>query len=93
VKVVAFDKTGTLTEGKPAADRPRAAPGFDRAEVLALVAAVEAKSEHPIARAIVRRRPRGLILPAVTTFDSVTGFGVTATAGGSRSRSAPTATW
>ena len=53
VRVVALDKTGTLTEGKPALTDLILAPGFDRAEVLALVAAVEARSEHPIARAIV----------------------------------------
>jgi heavy metal translocating P-type ATPase len=85
VKVVAFDKTGTLTEGKPRLTDMALAPGFDRAAVLAVVAAVEAKSEHPIARAIVAAaEAQGLILPEVTTFDSVTGFGVTAAAGGQR---------
>lgn len=85
VKVVAFDKTGTLTEGKPRLTDMALAPGFDRAAVLAVVAAVEAKSEHPIARAIVAAaEAEGLILPEVTTFDSVTGFGVTAAAGGQR---------
>ena len=85
VKVVAFDKTGTLTEGKPRLTDMALAPGFDRAAVLAVVAAVEAKSEHPIARAIVAAADaEGLILPEVTAFDSVTGFGVTAAAGGQR---------
>ncbi|MDN5785473.1 MAG: heavy metal translocating P-type ATPase [Allorhizobium sp.] len=85
VKVVAFDKTGTLTEGKPRLTDMALAPGFDRAAVLAVVAAVEAKSEHPIARAIVAAaEAEGLILPEVTAFDSVTGFGVTAAAGGQR---------
>ena len=85
VKVVAFDKTGTLTEGKPRLTDMALAPGFARAAVLAVVAAVEAKSEHPIARAIVAAaEAEGLILPEVTTFDSVTGFGVTAAAGGQR---------
>ncbi|NBZ88860.1 heavy metal translocating P-type ATPase [Rhodobacteraceae bacterium CYK-10] len=85
VKVVAFDKTGTLTEGKPRLTDMALAPGFDRAAVLAVVAAVEAKSEHPIARAIVTAaETEGLILPEVTAFDSVTGFGVTAQAGGQR---------
>lgn len=60
VRVVALDKTGTLTAGKPALTGPVLAPGFDRAEVLALVASVEARSEHPIARAIVAwPKPRG----------------------------------
>lgn len=85
VKVVAFDKTGTLTEGKPRLTDMALAPGFDRAAVLAVVAAVEAKSEHPIARAIVTAaETEGLILPEVTAFDSVTGFGVTAAVGGHR---------
>jgi len=85
VKVVAFDKTGTLTEGKPRLTDMALAPGFDRAAVLAVVAAVEAKSEHPIARAIVAAaEAEGLILPEVTAFYSVTGFGVTAAAGGQR---------
>ena len=85
VKVVAFDKTGTLTEGKPRLTDTALAAGFDRAAVLAVVAAVEAKSEHPIARAIVTAaEAEGLILPEVTAFDSVTGFGVTAAVGGHR---------
>jgi len=85
VKVVALDKTGTLTEGKPKLTDLVLADGFDRAAVLASVAAVEAKSEHPIARAIVAAATEeGLTLPEVTSFDSVTGFGVTAQAGGQR---------
>jgi heavy metal translocating P-type ATPase len=85
VKVVAFDKTGTLTEGKPRLTDLVLATGFDRATVLALVAAVEAKSEHPIARAIVAAAAEdGLILPEVAAFESLTGFGVFAQAGGQR---------
>ncbi|HVH50008.1 MAG TPA: heavy metal translocating P-type ATPase, partial [Sphingomicrobium sp.] len=52
-KVVALDKTGTLTEGKPTLTDLELAAGFNRSTVLGLVAAVEAKSEHPIANAIV----------------------------------------
>ena len=78
-KVVALDKTGTLTEGKPALTDLELANGFDRANVLALVAAVEAKSEHPIARAIVDAAANeGLSLSPVSDFESVTGFGVKA---------------
>jgi Au+-exporting ATPase len=58
-RVVAFDKTGTLTEGAPRLTDLCCADGLDREEVLRLVAAVEAKSEHPIARAIVPRPGRG----------------------------------
>lgn len=83
VRVVALDKTGTLTAGKPALTDLILSPGFDRAEVLALVASVEARSEHPIARAIVAAaEAEGVTLPAVTGFASETGYGVTATAGG-----------
>jgi heavy metal translocating P-type ATPase len=83
VRVVALDKTGTLTAGKPALTDLILAPGFDRAEVLALVATVEARSEHPIARAIVTAaEAEGVSLPVVSGFASETGFGVTAMAGG-----------
>lgn len=85
VRVVALDKTGTLTMGKPRLTDLVLAEGFDRAPILATVAAVEAKSEHPIARAIVAgAAEEGLTLPEVTSFDSFTGFGVTAQAGGQR---------
>ncbi|EEW25061.1 heavy metal translocating P-type ATPase [Rhodobacter ferrooxidans] len=83
VRVVALDKTGTLTAGKPALTDLILAPGYDRAGVLALVASVEARSEHPIARAIVAAAAaEELTLPVVTDFASETGFGVTAMAGG-----------
>ncbi|MCA8884858.1 MAG: heavy metal translocating P-type ATPase, partial [Rhodobacteraceae bacterium] len=52
VRVVAFDKTGTLTEGKPVLTDLTLTEGQDRAHVLRLIGAVEAQSEHPIARAI-----------------------------------------
>ncbi|WP_052018372.1 heavy metal translocating P-type ATPase [Novosphingobium lindaniclasticum] len=77
--VVAVDKTGTLTEGHPALTDLDVVPGFDRDRVLALVAAVEDKSEHPIARAIVdAAAEKGLALPPVTAFASETGLGVEA---------------
>ena len=84
-KVVAVDKTGTLTEGKPALTDLEVAGDFDRHTVLARVAAVEAKSEHPIARAIVdAAEAQGLTLPAIAKFESVTGFGVKAEIDGQR---------
>ena len=82
-RVVAVDKTGTLTEGRPALTDLDLAPGFDRAGVLAKVAAVEAKSEHPVARAIVAAaEAEGLRRAEVTGFASVTGLGVRAEVGG-----------
>ncbi|EMY8162750.1 heavy metal translocating P-type ATPase [Pseudomonas monteilii] len=84
-KVVAVDKTGTLTEGRPALTDLEVAEGFERAQVLALVAAVESRSEHPIARAIVEAAEReGIALPALSAFESVTGMGVRAVADGQR---------
>ena len=83
VRVVALDKTGTLTAGKPALTDLIVSDGFARSEVLAAVAAVEARSEHPIAQAIVTAaEDEGLRLPEVTDFASETGFGVSAQAGG-----------
>ncbi|ENN88607.1 heavy metal translocating P-type ATPase Metabolism [Rhizobium freirei PRF 81] len=84
-RVVALDKTGTLTEGKPTLTDLELAAGFDRTDVLGLVAAVEAKSEHPVARAIAAAAAlEGVALPMVSDFESVTGFGVKAKAGGKR---------
>ena len=78
-RVVAVDKTGTLTEGRPALTDLQVMAGFDRAEVLGRIAAVEDKSEHPIARAIAEAaKQEGLILPSVANFASITGLGVTA---------------
>jgi len=83
VRVVAFDKTGTLTEGMPRLTDLDVSGGLDRANVLAKIAAVETKSEHPIARAIVAAAEvENLAMPDVSEFESVTGMGVRATVGG-----------
>ena len=83
--VVALDKTGTLTEGRPTLTDLLTSPGYEREEVLALLAAVEANSEHPIARALVAAAEReGVERPATTGFGSVTGMGVHALVGGRR---------
>ena len=77
--IVAFDKTGTLTEGKPVLTDLILDDEFEHDEVLALVAAVESRSEHPIATAIVAAAEKaGLSLGAVTEFTSNSGTGVTA---------------
>ena len=84
-RVVAVDKTGTLTEGHPVLTDLEVAEGFERARVLAAVAAVESRSEHPIARAIVAAaEDEGLTLPALADFESVTGMGVRAVVDGVR---------
>ncbi|MBT9386548.1 heavy metal translocating P-type ATPase [Pseudooceanicola sp. CBS1P-1] len=83
VGVVALDKTGTVTEGRPALTELELAPGMERAGTLARIAAVEALSEHPVARAIARAaEEEGLPVPAAEQFASVTGYGVRAQVGG-----------
>lgn len=84
-KVVAVDKTGTLTKGRPELTDLVLADGLQRGVVLAQVAAVEDRSEHPIARAIVdAAKAEGLLIPAISDFESVTGFGVRAVVDGSK---------
>ncbi len=84
-RVVALDKTGTLTRGQPELTDLIVADGFMRSDILAKVAAVEAKSEHPIARAIVAAaEAESLALDRLDRFESVTGFGVRAEARGLR---------
>ncbi|MEQ9434815.1 copper-translocating P-type ATPase [Hyphomonas sp.] len=76
VDTVVVDKTGTLTEGKPKLVTVEPADGWDEAGLLALVAAVEAASEHPLAAAIVQgAKDRGVSVAAVKDFESVTGEG------------------
>jgi heavy metal translocating P-type ATPase len=79
VQTIALDKTGTLTEGSPELTDLALSKGFDEADVLRLVASVEAMSEHPIAAAIVRRaKLDGLSLAVVNDFNAITGYGVSA---------------
>jgi Cu2+-exporting ATPase len=83
VDTVLFDKTGTLTRGAPAVTDTAAASGHTSARVLALAGAVEADSEHPLARAIVRAAREAGAVPAATGFRSLTGRGVRASVEGS----------
>lgn len=79
IDVVLFDKTGTLTRGEPELKDIAVAEGTDPDALLALAAAVEADSEHPVARAIVRAaRQKDLVIPLATGFTSMTGRGVRA---------------
>jgi Cu+-exporting ATPase len=83
VSVIALDKTGTLTKGRPELTDLVPADGFEYNQVLALVAAVETRSEHPIAEAIVAAaKQRGIALAPVEGFDAAPGFGVSARVGG-----------
>ncbi len=84
-RVIALDKTGTLTRGRPELTDLAVTDGFDRDEVLALVAAVEQRSEHPIAAAIVdAAKQAGLVLGEATAFQATPGFGVQAEVEGHR---------
>ncbi|MDH6453963.1 MULTISPECIES: heavy metal translocating P-type ATPase [unclassified Streptomyces] len=81
VDAVALDKTGTLTEGRPEVTAVRPFPGaeLDEDELLALAAAAEYPSEHPLARAIVTSaRARGLRIAPATDFVATPGRGVVA---------------
>ncbi|MBF0392275.1 MAG: copper-translocating P-type ATPase [Alphaproteobacteria bacterium] len=80
VDTLVIDKTGTLTEGKPKVTTILTAPGFDEATILALAAALERSSEHPLAAAIVASaRERGLALKDAANVQSATGKGITGT--------------
>ncbi|MFT4131795.1 MAG: heavy metal translocating P-type ATPase [Labrys sp. (in: a-proteobacteria)] len=83
VEIVAFDKTGTLTRGEPAVTDIETAPGFSENEVLALLASVEARSEHPLATAIVKAaRERSLDIPPAAAFEAIPGRGASAVVDG-----------
>ncbi|MCZ4108203.1 heavy metal translocating P-type ATPase [Brevundimonas diminuta] len=85
VDVVAFDKTGTLTEGKPTLTDLVTAEGFDETTVLTQVAALEIRSEHPVARALVAAaEARGVTVARPQDFASIPGKGVTGLVDGAR---------
>lgn len=83
LRTLALDKTGTLTVGKPEVTDVLPAEGVDEAELLRVAAAVERRSQHPLARAVVRRADDSGI-PAVDAgeLQSVTGRGVRSSVGG-----------
>jgi len=83
VEVVLLDKTGTLTEGTPRLTDVIPVEGWDESELLALAAAAETRSEHPIGEAVVAEaEARGLDLLTVSAFQSQTGLGIEATVNG-----------
>ena len=83
VDAVLFDKTGTLTKGEPTVTAIDTAGGRDKEDVLALAAAAEADSEHPLARAITgAAETRGVAVPSASDFSSSPAVGVKATVGG-----------
>lgn len=81
INVVVLDKTGTVTEGKPVVTEI-ISNGISEEELLQYAAAVEASSDHPLAKAIVERA--GVITKQVTEFENVSGMGIRAAADGKR---------
>ncbi|HWR12948.1 MAG TPA: heavy metal translocating P-type ATPase [Rectinemataceae bacterium] len=80
VQIVVFDKTGTITEGKPELTEILPAEGVAEERLLALAAAAEKASEHPLGEAIVREAEKlGLSLPTPESFDALPGRGIEAT--------------
>ncbi|MDZ8173259.1 heavy metal translocating P-type ATPase [Microbacterium xanthum] len=87
VDAVLFDKTGTLTKGEPTVTDVAAARGHSPDDLIALAAAAESDSEHPLARAIVHAAEgRSLTIPRATDFTSEPSLGVTATVDGDEIR-------
>nr|WP_188700412.1 heavy metal translocating P-type ATPase [Microbacterium nanhaiense] len=83
VDVVVFDKTGTLTKGEPVLTQAATVEGIDVDRLLALAAAAEADSEHPLAQAIVRAaHEKQLTIPAASGFSSSPAVGVSASVDG-----------
>ena len=85
LRAIAFDKTGTLTEGRPRLTDVAPAAGVDELDLLAVAVAVESRSDHPLASAIVRdgtKRLRSQVLAPATGVTAITGRGVRATIDG-----------
>ncbi len=78
VKKVVLDKTGTITKGKPQVVDVVAVGNYEQDHVLALAAAAESPSEHPLARAVVERA-EDLVLPEAEDFQAIPGRGLRAT--------------
>ena len=85
VQIVALDKTGTITSGEPKVTDLLPADGVEEEELLSLAFALEAKSEHPLARAIIEgAQEKGIEAPgSVSDFQALPGNGLTAVLNGS----------
>jgi Cd2+/Zn2+-exporting ATPase len=76
IDTVVMDKTGTLTKGVFAVQQVQPAPGFDNAQLLRLVGALETKSTHPIARAVVAHVGQAAAGVAVENVAEIAGYGL-----------------
>lgn len=76
VKAIAVDKTGTLTMGQPAVTEVKPFDKLTREEILLLAASLDAQSDHPLARAVVKAGPQQVALKTVTQFETLLGRGV-----------------
>lgn len=85
ITTLALDKTGTITRGEPEVTDLKPAPGVDEAVLLGVTAAVEKRSQHPLAHAITRAAERQQVLvPSAGDLESVTGRGLRSTVDGQR---------
>jgi Cd2+/Zn2+-exporting ATPase len=83
LSVVAFDKTGTLTEGKPQVTDLIPTDGIPDKEFLAIASAIESRSEHPLAEAIVKyAKEHGAEISSISAFEAIPGKGAKATVQG-----------
>ena len=86
LRAIAFDKTGTLTEGRPRLTDVVPTDGVDESELLSIAVAVETRSDHPLAAAIVRdggERLDGTTIPTADGVNAITGRGIRARVTGS----------
>lgn len=79
VTAIVLDKTGTITEGHPTVEAIEVAAGYDPATIKAILAAIESRSEHPLADAVVRYlKAEGIKAVEVKSVESITGMGIKA---------------
>ena len=85
VDVIALDKTGTITQGAPQVTDIVPGPGYDETALLRLAAALESRSEHPLAKAVMAEAQRQAVeIPATEGFEALPGNGVRAILEGQR---------
>ena len=85
IDVLALDKTGTITRGEPAVTDVVAMNGASESELLSTAASVEARSQHPLARAITSEASaRSLDVPSAGELEAVTGYGIRSSIDGAR---------